>query len=69
MFRLRRKVGEKWERTSVAAEPRSIYLLSGPSRTEWEHSIPPVDALRYSVTLGAIREMVLNDDEAKRFVV
>jgi hypothetical protein len=69
VFRLRRKVGEKWERTSVAAEPRSIYLLSGPSRTEWEHSIPPVDALRYSVTLGAIREMVLNDDEAKRFVV
>ena len=49
-FRLRRKKGEAWERVSIVAEPRSAYLLSGPSRTEWEHSIPEVDALRYSVT-------------------
>jgi alkylated DNA repair dioxygenase AlkB len=49
-FRLRRKDGERWERVSVVAEPRSAYLLSGPSRAEWEHSIPEVDALRYSVT-------------------
>ena len=49
-FRLRRRVGEKWERRNVIAEPRSAYLLSGPARTEWEHSIPPVDTLRYSVT-------------------
>ena len=48
--RLRRKKGEVWERVSIVAEPRSAYLLSGPSRTEWEHSIPEVDALRYSVT-------------------
>jgi alkylated DNA repair dioxygenase AlkB len=54
-FRLRRKAGERWERVSIVAEPRSIYLLSGPSRTEWEHSIPPVDALRYSVTFRALR--------------
>jgi alkylated DNA repair dioxygenase AlkB len=50
VFRLRRKVGTKWERASVQAEPRSAYLLRGPSRTEWEHSIPAVDALRYSIT-------------------
>jgi alkylated DNA repair dioxygenase AlkB len=49
-FRLRRKEGTAWERVSVRVEPRSGYLLSGPSRTEWEHSIPPVDMLRYSVT-------------------
>ena len=49
-FRLRRKAGAKWERVSLTAEPRSAYLLSGPSRTEWEHSIPPVDTVRYSVT-------------------
>ena len=55
VFRLRRKVGDRWERASITAEPRSIYLLSGPSRTEWEHSIPPVDALRYSVTFRALR--------------
>jgi alkylated DNA repair dioxygenase AlkB len=49
-FRLRRRVGARWERISVTAEPRSVYLLQGPSRTEWEHSIPAVNALRYSIT-------------------
>jgi len=53
-FRFRRKSGSKWERRSLTAEPRSIYLLRGPSRTEWEHSIPGVDALRYSVTFRSL---------------
>jgi alkylated DNA repair dioxygenase AlkB len=57
VLRLRRKVGEKkWERANVVAEPRSAYLLSGPSRSEWEHSIPAVDALRYSITFRNLRE-------------
>jgi alkylated DNA repair dioxygenase AlkB len=50
VFRLRRKVGNTWERVSINAEPRSAYLLSGPARQEWEHSIPAVEALRYSIT-------------------
>ena len=49
-FRFRKKEGEKWKRASILAEPRSAYLLRGPSRTEWEHSIPPLEALRYSIT-------------------
>ena len=49
-FRFRRQQGEKWQRAAIIAEPRSAYLLSGPSRTEWEHSIPPMDRLRYSIT-------------------
>ena len=53
-FRLRRKAGEKWERRSFVAEPRSAYLLRGPSRTAWEHSIPPLDTLRYSVTFRSL---------------
>ena len=55
-FRLRRRMGTRWERVSLTAEPRSAYLLSGASRSEWEHSIPPVDALRYSVTFRNLRE-------------
>jgi alkylated DNA repair dioxygenase AlkB len=55
VFRLRKKVGSKWERVSIDAEPRSIYLLRGASRTEWEHSIPPVDQLRYSITFRSLR--------------
>jgi alkylated DNA repair dioxygenase AlkB len=54
-FRLRRKAGTTWERVSLTAEPRSGYLLSGPSRTEWEHSIPEVDELRYSITFRNFR--------------
>ncbi|HEX3883856.1 MAG TPA: alpha-ketoglutarate-dependent dioxygenase AlkB [Stellaceae bacterium] len=54
-FRLRRKRGTGWERASMGLDRRSIYLLSGPSRTEWEHSIPAVDALRYSITFRSMR--------------
>jgi alkylated DNA repair dioxygenase AlkB len=57
VFRLRRELpGGGWERASLTAEPRSAYLLSGPSRTEWEHSIPAVEALRYSITFRNLRE-------------
>ena len=55
-FRLRRAVGANWERVSLTAEPRSAYLLSGPARDEWEHSIPGVEGLRYSVTFRNLRE-------------
>jgi alkylated DNA repair dioxygenase AlkB len=55
-FRLRLKTGSRWERRNLAAEPRSIYLLRGPSRTEWEHSIPGVESLRYSITFRNVLE-------------
>jgi alkylated DNA repair dioxygenase AlkB len=55
-FRFRRKSGDKWERIAVMAEPRSAYLLEGASRSEWEHSIPAVEALRYSITFRNLRE-------------
>jgi alkylated DNA repair dioxygenase AlkB len=55
-FRLRRKAGRTWERVSFEAEPRSAYLLRGPSRTEWEHSIPAVETLRYSITFRNVLE-------------
>lgn len=55
-FRLRRAAGANWERVSLTAEPRSAYLLSGPARDEWEHSIPGVEGLRYSVTFRNLRE-------------
>jgi alkylated DNA repair dioxygenase AlkB len=54
-FRLRRKTGATWERVAVEATPRSAYVLSGPARTEWKHSIPAVAAFRYSVTFRTLR--------------
>jgi alkylated DNA repair dioxygenase AlkB len=53
-FRLRRQTGGKWERVTIIAEPRSVYLMRGASRTEWEHSIPPVEHLRYSITFRTL---------------
>lgn len=55
LFRFRRQRGTTWERASLTAEPRSAYLLRGPARTEWEHSIPPVAQLRYSVTFRTLK--------------
>jgi len=53
-FRLRRKVQDRYERVNIVAEPRSAYLMSGPSRTVWEHSIPPVEHLRYSINFRTL---------------
>jgi DNA oxidative demethylase len=53
-LRFRRRIGAKWQRFALPAEPRSIYLLRGPARTEWEHSLTPVEALRYSITFRTL---------------
>jgi hypothetical protein len=29
--------------------------MAGPARSDWQHSIPPVEALRYSVTFRTVR--------------
>ena len=55
-LRFRRKAGDRWDRANLRAEPRSAYHLSGPARSEWEHSIAGVDTLRYSITFRSMRE-------------
>jgi alkylated DNA repair dioxygenase AlkB len=40
---------------SVTLEPRSIYVLRGSVRWQWQHSIPPVPELRYSITFRTQR--------------
>jgi hypothetical protein len=41
-------------------KPRSAYLLRGPARRDWQHSIPPVDELRYSITFRSLRQETYN---------
>lgn len=53
-LRFRRKQDSKWERAAIAVEPRSAYLLTGGARAEWEHSIPAVESLRYSITFRTL---------------
>ena len=55
-FRFRRRAGEKWQRFTLDAAPRSLYMMSGPSRHEWEHSIPAVEQPRYSITFRTMAE-------------
>jgi alkylated DNA repair dioxygenase AlkB len=49
-FRFRRPAGKSWDRFTLDAEPRSLYMMSGASRYIWEHSIPAVESPRYSIT-------------------
>ena len=50
-FRFRRKAGDRWQRYTLQAAPRSLYLMRGEVRSIWEHSIAPVETPRWSVTL------------------
>lgn len=55
-FRFRRGKVRAWETAEVPLEPRSAYVLAGPARTEWEHSIPPAKERRYSITFRTLRK-------------
>jgi len=40
---------------ALTLEPRSIYLMRGPARWKFQHSIPPVKEFRYSITFRTLR--------------
>jgi alkylated DNA repair dioxygenase AlkB len=46
---------DRGEILSIELQPRSIYLMSGASREIWQHSIPPVKELRYSIIMRTLR--------------
>lgn len=54
-LRLRRRTPAGFERRTVALPPRSLYLLSGEVRDEWEHSIAPMAVTRRSITFRTMR--------------
>jgi alkylated DNA repair dioxygenase AlkB len=39
----------------LVIDPRSIYLLRGPARWAWQHSVAPTASLRYSITFRTAR--------------
>lgn len=51
-FRRRRRGG--FERAAVFLTPRSIYHLTGEARHQWEHSIAPMEATRWSITFRSL---------------
>jgi alkylated DNA repair dioxygenase AlkB len=50
VLRFRRREGPRFRRFPLEAQPRSAYLLTGEIRHQWEHSIAPLEQLRYSIT-------------------
>lgn len=57
-FRLRPYDKQQQKRSSVISfkvEQRSLYIIDGLSRTDWQHSIAPVKKIRYSITLRTLR--------------
>jgi DNA oxidative demethylase len=58
--RMRFRTGSTAERRTAATHlaPRSLYLLTGSARTQWQHTIPPTKELRYSITFRTLRQPV-----------
>jgi DNA oxidative demethylase len=56
MLRFRQRIGSGFKRATLEVAPRSAYLLSGEARYEWEHSIVPGEALRFSITFRTLSE-------------
>ena len=55
-MKLRRKTGEGFEVSVQTLEPRSLYILGGSARSQWQHSIPPTKDLRYSISMRVLRK-------------
>jgi len=54
-MRFRRRSGETFVRYTQRLDSGSAYVLSGPARATWQHSIPAVPGLRYSITFRTLR--------------
>ena len=58
VFKLRPQDKAKQTRASIISIPvrrRSLYIMQGPSRSEWQHSVAPVKQTRYSITLRTLK--------------
>lgn len=54
-MKFRRKEGKGWIRYEVLLEPRSLYLLEGAARWQWQHGITETPEERYSLTFRTLR--------------
>jgi alkylated DNA repair dioxygenase AlkB len=54
-LRFQRGTGERRRVFEQTLAPASAYVLDGPARTAWQHSIPAVRVERYSLTFRTVR--------------
>jgi alkylated DNA repair dioxygenase AlkB len=55
-MRFRRRKPSGFDRESVLLAPRSMYHLTGEARHHWEHSIPPMETTRWSITFRSLSQ-------------
>jgi DNA oxidative demethylase len=55
-LRFRQRGGGGFKRATLEVAPRSAYLVSGEARYDWEHSIAPGQALRFSITFRTLSQ-------------
>lgn len=60
----RRTARSRADTVTLLLEPRSIYLIRDDARWRWQHSIPPVPELRYSITFRALSESTARSEES-----
>ena len=53
-FRFQRGTGADRATCEARLAPRSAYVLDGEARWRWQHSIPPIATLRYSITFRTL---------------
>ncbi|HEX2771507.1 MAG TPA: alpha-ketoglutarate-dependent dioxygenase AlkB [Micromonosporaceae bacterium] len=55
VMRFQRRVGDERRVYEQELASRSAYVLGGAARAVWQHSIPPVPDLRWSITFRTVR--------------
>jgi DNA oxidative demethylase len=55
-MRFQRGTGADRQTWELELAPRSAYVLTGSARWAWQHSVPPVKELRYSITFRTLRD-------------
>jgi DNA oxidative demethylase len=56
-MRFQRRAGGERRVFELPLLPGSGYVLAGAARAAWQHSIPPVGELRYSITYRTLRRL------------
>jgi alkylated DNA repair protein (DNA oxidative demethylase) len=54
-MRFQHGTGAARRTAAIVLAPRSAYVIDGEARWQWQHSIPPMAAQRYSVTFRTLR--------------
>jgi alkylated DNA repair dioxygenase AlkB len=58
--------GPREKSLAIELAPRSAYRMQGEARWGWQHSVPPVPALRYSITFRTLRRPAVRANAASR---